>query len=68
MRLPTLAKAGEPILKSQTHVAPKRPGQTGQWVCVTCGERFRNNLHAFAHPTTHALAWQNYRTGDVEEA
>jgi len=54
----------------QAIVKPKAPGNAGQWLCVTCGEPFANNLeahfHSGKHPK-HKFAWRNFETGDIEE-
>jgi hypothetical protein len=30
---------------------------SGQWVCITCGEPFLNNMEATSHTPKHKLAW-----------
>ena len=56
--------------KIRADVKPKAPGNAGQWLCVTCGEPFANNLeahfHSGKHPK-HKFAWRNFETGDIEE-
>jgi hypothetical protein len=42
-------------------VIAKHDGNTGQWICIDCGEPFSNNWQASSHESEkpkHRLAWR----------
>lgn len=52
--------------KASCTVQTKSDTKSGQWVCISCGEPFQNNMQAHSHTESHKLAWW---TGDhFEEA
>lgn len=80
------AKAGDPITDEarerlgracgmpgpwpDSKVATKTDGTAGQWVCVTCGESFHNNMQANGHyedMPKHLLAWLSSASQNIEE-
>jgi hypothetical protein len=58
---------GAPIGAIETEVAPKTEGATGQWICITCGDPFANNMEADGHTPKHKLAWRSFVSGKIEE-
>lgn len=51
-------------------VEPKSSGNSGQWLCIDCGELPQNNMMAWAHSDQHPkhrFAWRNFDSGKLEE-
>ena len=43
--------------KESCVVQTKTKAKDGQWICITCGDVFDNNMQAHGHPVSHKLAW-----------
>lgn len=58
-----------PLDAIQKTVGPKTPGDTGQWLCITCGALPQNQIEAGSHERQnpkHRFAWRSFTSGRIE--